>query len=303
MGGSHAGSRPHSRWRTPLVAMAVLTAAAAIGVWAVGGSGSGNGAADEPLTTTDDPDSTTPTTPTTPPGPVAPSPRVGDCRTLQWSDTQVEVTEFGSRPTRCGRAHTGETVATGRLDTSTGLDPAADPERLVRSVSRQCRSAVVDWLGDGENSYELSMYAYVVAVPTTRDLAAGARWWRCDLYATAREARLTRLPATTRGLLRGNDADQWATCVQGPLGQDQTQVLCRKRHDWRAISAHRLGTGDESFPGGKEVLAEVRTTCRDDVTAYVADPLEGFDYGWLRPTRAAWNGGQRFALCFARTPD
>jgi len=298
--GSRAIRRPSSPWRTLLVAVPVLAAGTLLVLWAAGGWPAADEAAGQKLT--EQPATPTATsTPTSRPDPVAPRPRIGDCRRLQWSDTRLEVTEAGSLRTGCGSPHTAETVATGRLDASTGLNPASDPDRLVSAVSRECRSAVVDWLGDGEDTYELSMFAYVVAVPTTRDLAAGARWWRCDLYATASEGRLTRLPVTTRRVLAADGGGQWATCVRGPLGQDQDQVVCRKRHDWRAISAHRLGTADQRFPGRGQVLDEVRTACRDDVTAYVDDPLEGFDYGWLRPTDAAWRGGQRFALCFART--
>ena len=145
------------------------------------------------------------------------------------------------------------------------------------------------------------MYAYVVAVPTADDLEAGARWWRCDTYATEREGRLAPLTSSTEDVLAGDDADQWATCVQGALGTGQRQVMCREQHDWRAISAHRLGESADEFPGSDEIGDEIRRTCQADVRAYVDDPLDGFDYGWLRPTGPDWREGQRFALCFTKT--
>lgn len=197
--------------------------------------------------------------------------------------------------------HTAQTVATGLLEGNAQLDPAAEPEPLVAAVSAQCRSAVVTWFGGDEDAYELSMFAYVVAVPTAHDLAAGARWWRCDTYATDREGELSTLPGSTEDVLAGDGAGRWATCVRGDLGPDREQVSCRERHDWRAVSAHRLGALGDDYPGDQAVVEEVRTTCQDDVRTYVDDPLASFDYGWLRPTGADWRDGQRFALCFTRT--
>jgi hypothetical protein len=147
------------------------------------------------------------------------------------------------------------------------------------------------------------MFAYVVAVPTTPDRLAGARWWRCDTYATNGSGRLTVLRGTTSGVLGGAAADGWATCVRGSLGPDQQQVLCSQPHDWRGIGAHRLGGRGAAYPGAGAVTARMRATCRDDVSRYVDDPLASFRYGWLRPTRSDWRGGQRFGLCFARTAD
>jgi hypothetical protein len=147
------------------------------------------------------------------------------------------------------------------------------------------------------------MFAYVVAVPTTDDRLAGARWWRCDTYATDGDGRLARLRDTTEGVLGGAAAGRWATCVRGALGRGQQQVVCSQPHDWRGIEAHRLGGRGAAYPGAGAVTAGMRATCRDDVSAYVADPLRSFSYGWLRPSRADWRAGQRFGLCFARTAD
>ena len=68
-------------------------------------------------------------------------------------------------------------------------------------------------------------------------------------------------------------------------------MLCREPHDWRAISAHRLGDRADEFPGQAEVRDETQTTCQDEVRAYVDDPLETFDYGWLLPTEIRLGAG------------
>lgn len=294
------GNRPgHRPGRMPVLLVLALVAALALGGWAVLGGPDGDDAAEtaETLPPTDEPDPA----PTPEPTPDAPRPQVGDCRVLGWNHTDREVTDAGSQPTPCVGKHNAQTVATGLLDGRTGLDPAADPERLVDAVSLECRTALVDWLGGDEDAYELSMYAYVVAVPTAEDLEAGARWWRCDTYATEREGRLAPLPSSTEDVLAGDGADQWATCVQGALGPEPRQVMCREQHDWRAISAHRLGESTDEFPGSEEVGDEIRSTCQAAVRAYVDDPLDGFDYGWLRPTGPDWRDGQRFGLCFTQT--
>jgi putative regulator of septum formation len=182
-----------------------------------------------------------------------------------------------------------------------GPGSVVDPDRLVGAASARCRSAVVGWLGDDERAYQLSMFAYVVAVPTAADRAAGARWWRCDTYATERDGRLAPLRGSTEGALAGAAATRWGTCVRGELGPDQQQVVCSEPHRWRAISAHRLGGRGDAYPGAGEVTGRMRATCRDDVSAYVDDPLTSFGYGWLRPSAADWRSGQRFGLCFAET--
>jgi hypothetical protein len=251
----------------------------------------------QPVATSVGPDATP-----APPAPAAPAPRAGECRSLAWDETQREVTDGAPHPTRCARAHTAQTFAVGRL-APVGRGPVVDADRLAEAASARCRSAVVDWLGGDERAYELSMFAYVVAVPTSDDRAAGARWWRCDTYATARDGRLARLRGSTEGALRGAAADRWATCVRGELGPAQQQVVCSDPHRWRAVSAHRLGGRSDAYPGAGEVTGRMRETCRDDVSAYVADPLTSFGYGWLRPTGADWRAGQRFGLCFAETRD
>lgn len=311
--GSRAATRRRRPWSTVLVVLALAAVVALLG-WRLpggmfggaGGTGGTDGTDDidgaaQPVATSVGPDATPA------PPPPAPAPRVGECRTLAWDETQREVTDAAPRPTRCARAHTAQTFAVGRVAPA-GPGEVVDAGRLVEAASDRCRSAVVDWLGDDErvlsaSTYQLSMFAYVVAVPTSDDRAAGARWWRCDTYATERDGRLAPLRGSTEGVLAGADADRWATCVRGELGPAQQQVVCSEPHRWRAISAHRLGGPGDAYPGAGAVTGRMRATCRDDVSDDVADPLASFGYGWLRPTRADWRAGQRFGLCFAETRD
>ncbi len=296
-------ARAHRRTRSAAARLLVVAVVAAVlavvaGVLLTGGRG--DDGVDEAAETvpTSEPTATT-AAPTKDPEPEAPEPEVGDCRELGWDDTGGALTEAGADPVPCTRAHSAQTFATGQL--APDLDPQVDPDAVAEAVSRECRGALVGWLGGGEDAYELSMFAYVVAVPTETDLEAGARWWRCDTYATHRDGELAALPRTTEQLLDGEQAERWATCVEGELGPGQEQVLCRAAHDWRAISAHRLGDRADEYPGQAEVRDETQTTCQDEVRAFVGDPLESFDYGWLLPTEADWEQGQRFVLCFADT--
>jgi Septum formation len=301
--GSRAGPRRRRPWSAALGVL-VLAALVALVGWRLPGGMFGAGTdtddADEaaqPVATSADPPPAPP-----PPTPAAPAPRRGECRTLAWDETQREVTDAAPRPSRCARAHTAQTFAVGRVAPA-GPGRIVDADRLLAVASARCRSAVVGWLGDDERAYQLSMFAYVVAVPTSDDRAAGARWWRCDTFATERHGRLATLRGSTEGALTGATADRWATCVRRELGPVQQQVVCSEPHRWRAVSAHRLGGRGDPYPGPGEVTGRMRTTCRDDVSAYVADPLAGFGYGWLRPSGADWRAGQRFGLCFAETRD
>jgi hypothetical protein len=306
--GPHADETP---WRRRLrTSPVVLALAAVLTVAGCGLFGGGSGdAADAPSDESSSEsafDETEPSTGppdrTARPRPEAPRPVVGDCRRLDWRDTRRAITDAGSDPTRCNTAHTAETFARGTLDVVPGSGGEPDTRRLG-GTSVQCRSALVDWLGGDDAAYELSMFAYVLAVPTAEDLAAGARWWRCDVFATDRPGELTRLRDTTRRALAGRTADRWATCVRGKLDARPEQVLCRGRHDWRGVSAHRLGGRGADYPGRNVVADRMRKTCQDEIGAYEGDPLEGFDYGWLRPALADWRAGQRFGFCFAQTRD
>lgn len=257
-------------------------------------------ASDGPTTT-----STTETTPSTPeptPTPTVRVPRPGDCRELAFDDTDAPLTEAAAESVPCGRPHTAQTIATGRLPGD--VDPAADPGAVSDAVSAECRSAMVGWLGADEAAYELSMFAYVVGVPPESERAAGADWYRCDTYVIVEEGQLAELPRTTEAALASEDeAADWAACVDGDLGTDSAQVLCRQPHDWRGVSAFRLGDRQDPYPGLAEVADQTETVCADDVAAFVDDPLATFDYGWLRPSEADWERGQRFAVCFAETPS
>lgn len=305
--GPHADETTGSRrLRSGRRVLALATVLVVTGCGLFGG-GSGDEAdtgPDEPASASDrsEPSSRPSDDGTAGPRPQAPRPSVGDCRRLTWRDTRSTVTAAGSDPTRCNTAHTAETFARGTLDVVPGSGGEPDTRRLG-GTSVQCRSELVDWLGGDDAAYELSMFAYVVAVPTAEDLAAGARWWRCDVFATNRPGELTRLQTTTRRALAGRTADRWATCVRGRLDARPEQVLCREPHDWRAVSAHRLGGRGADYPGRNVVAERMRKTCQDEVGAYEGDPLEGFDYGWLRPTLVDWRAGQRFGFCFAKTRD
>jgi hypothetical protein len=238
---------------------------------------------------------------TTSPPPPPPRPRVGECRRLRWPDTRPLVTDAGARTARCGRA-TAQTYLVGRLpDGAVDAAGAIDAVAVARSASIRCRSALIDWLGGVGEAYELSMFGFVVAVPPARNAAANARWFRCDAVVPARTERLARLPKTVRGALddeRG--VRRWAACSEGRDRPRREQVLCSRPHRWRAVAAPRLGNRKDRFPGDRAVIDTMRRECEEAVRAVVADPLSGFDYGWLRPTASTWERGQRYGLCFTR---
>lgn len=293
----------------PLAALAVVAVVVggSLVAWQAGGDdGPPEPVASDGATPPTDPgasevDPSEPSTPEQTPTetPTVHEPRRGDCRQLDVDDTDQALTEAGTDTVACADGHTAQTFATGRLPTQ--VDPLSDPDAVSDAVSTECRSGLVSWLGGDEAAYELSMFAYVVGVPSPDELEAGADWYRCDTYAPVEDGQLALLPRTTSDALAGDGASTWATCVDGELGTDPAQVLCRQPHDWRGVSAHRLADRGDPYPGSTEVADRTQSLCADDVATYVDDPLTSFDYGWLRPTEDDWDRGQRFVVCFAET--
>jgi hypothetical protein len=170
-------------------------------------------------------------------------------------------------------------------------------------MARVCPRRLAHYLGGNRSLRHLSRFNVVWFVPSPEQAAAGARWFRCDVFAFGRPDHLYPLPRPHRlhGILDDRAAlDTYGLCgTAAPGSRSFRRVVCALHHRWRAVSTIHLGGGD-TYPGRHAVRAAGNGICRARVHAMVGYPLR-FSYGWEWPTRQQWQGGQHYGFCWA--PD
>jgi hypothetical protein len=235
----------------------------------------------------------------------APPPPSGACYRLtvasamQTSDTSPAVP--------CTRPHTARTVLVGRIAPTPAANPLPmDSARVQRTIAARCRARVDDYIGGSREDQRLSRVQAVWFSPppsagaATSATPGGARWFRCDVVIGSGTRTFAPLPHRTKGLLaRPGALDRYGTCGTAAPGSATFQrVLCSARHTWRARATIALPAHSRylSRSAGKD--ADSR--CHDVEASRAVDTLRlRWSFEW--PTRAQWNGGQRYGLCW--TPD
>jgi len=251
-----------------------------------------------PSTPEPTPTATETATATPEPQPEEPIPAVGDCSRLPLGEAVLGVSLRPSPRVPCSKGHNAQTYFVGRIDRDTrAAVRTGDRTRVYQQAADRCRRQLLSWTGGEGADLALSQLAMVVGVPTISDLAAGADWLRCDLVVWRTQRSLQPLPRNTRNILATPRADRYDICAKGDIANADT-VLCSLPHRWRGASAVRLGSKQEAFPGGNIVSARMRSVCETRVRSYLGT-TSAFNYGWIRPTKASWNLGDRYGVCFA----
>lgn len=219
-----------------------------------------------------------------------PRPQVGECHALSWR--QALAPEARVDPVPCGRPHTAQTFAVGRLD----LDPGArvDSAPVQQRVQRTCAERLPRHLAAAPRDLRLSMAQTVWFTPGVEQVEAGANWFRCDVVVVAADRELLRLPGRTKGWGTAPAIAMCATAEPGTRGF--ARVTCGNRHSWVAVSTVDLpGAG---LPDPQRVRTLMDPVCRDAARARASDPLS-FTWSQESPTRPQWDAGQRYGICWA----
>lgn len=230
-------------------------------------------------------------------------PALGACRVLAPDDLEQATDTSATVP--CREPHTAQTFLVGTLPGRTGTD-RTDP-RHGGFVHRRCGKAFGDFLGADESRALRTNLTWAWFRPSDEAWSRGARWFRCDAVGTAGatggapEGELPRLPTRLEGIFgRAGDSDRWQTCARGARLADAARVPCSEPHDWRAVTAVKVGTPDEAWPGEKIVRARSRDRCSDWVGAWLHyTPDYDFAYTWFH--EAEWQTGNRRSVCWAKT--
>ena len=226
-------------------------------------------------------------------------PEIGACRVLTPED--VEQASNASRVVDCeDETHTAQTFAAGELPEEFA-DAEHGDEELGAFAYRTCSTAFMEFLGADESMVMRSMLSWAWFRPSEQAWDEGARWYRCDVVGGGEQASsYLTLPEKTEGLLAGKPADRWMACVDGPTVEDAPRVPCSEPHDWRAVSAIKVGEPDDDYPGDRVVEVTTRDFCSRWVGAWLEYPAS-YDYAYTWFHEAEWEAGNRRSVCWART--
>ncbi|WP_107772472.1 septum formation family protein [Nocardioides sediminis] len=256
---------------------------------------------------TDDGSSPSPSSsPSSPPPASSPSPTAvvsperpekSGCHRLSYDEAIAPVVVGTDVP--CRQRHTSQTFEVGRLDlVSDGHLLAVDSPDVQDRVARRCTSRLGRHVGGTAEEVRLSMVQAVWFTPSVEEAASGADWYRCDVVALAGEGELLALPRSSRGMLASSD--RFAMCgTAAPRAASFERVPCGVGDpSWRAVATVDLP--GSAYPTAAQAGSRMESACRAAARSRADDPLD-FTWSEERPTRAQWNAGQRYGICWA--PD
>jgi hypothetical protein len=224
-------------------------------------------------------------------------PKLDACRDLRASD--LDEASNASPVVPCTAKHTAQTFAVGTLPASTGS--SYDDRRHGAFVYRTCTQGFRDFLGIDESLAMRVQLSWAWFRPSKRGWDRGARWYRCDVVGGPDGAKTLRaLPADTRALFARLPPDAWLTCARGATVARSVRVPCSEPHDWRAVTAIKVGQPADPYPGDRIVQVRSRDRCSDWIgtqTGYAAN----YDFGYTWFHEEEWSTGNRRSVCWART--
>jgi Septum formation len=192
-------------------------------------------------------------------------PRVGECRALTAAEAAAATNT--TAPTGCRRAHDDRVIAVPDLPTGVSWTDLSD-KQIVKQGVKACAPVLHTVLGHGDKLRDRSAYDFVFFQPTDAQIAAGARWLRCDVVLRQGKA-LADLPTdATPALPAPPLKDRVARCLKGP---NLITTTCSSRHSYRATGAFTMAGA--SFPGRTALVHAGHANCPSRVSSrsYVFD--------------------------------
>lgn len=234
------------------------------------------------------------------------TPVVGECRgpiDLKTIDAAADT-----RPTTaCDGAHGTETFWVGDMDPAIDAWPGSDDHALAvldNQVNQDCTTRHLDYLGfDPVASVNLPpdrLQVFAFYMPSESDFAGGARWFRCDaLVEPLTAAESTTIAGTLRNVYGGALPFAYRLC-EARLGQ---VVACDAEHEIEYMASVVLDQLSK-YPLQKGDL-KVTAACRPPLLDALGLTEERLDlvFGYLLPTKEAWDGGSQGATCVVGTAD
>jgi hypothetical protein len=225
-------------------------------------------------------------------------PKVGDCWTVDFSQSQKYEDWEGLPAVPCTTQHQSYTYAVGRLTqkfTGSWLDSKGNIRTDVdQAAYNVCKAEQQRILPELNTSDALLYPAYYV--PSISLWNAGARWVRCDLAeikvgSSIASPALTDLPTNFSDLVAAlkSDPKKFALCEDdpasnGPDGAETTYADCTGPADWSFVVQLVLPDGSTTaYPGA----TQLKKTGTADCVARVQSP--GHDVVAETPDKTSWD--------------
>jgi cytochrome c5 len=213
-------------------------------------------------------------------------PAVGECRSL--TAAQAAARTDTTTPISCASAHDDRVIAVPDLPDGVAWADLSD-RQIAKQGIKACAPRLRKTLGQTDLVRDRSAYDFVFFQPTADQIAAGARWLRCDLVLR-HGSTLADLPDDKAPALSGLPLDnQVARCL---TGTSHSTTTCSSKHDYRATGSFTVSS--HAFPGRKALIRAGRASCpsRVDSRSYL--------FTW-RP-KLIWNlVHNRTVVCYTKT--
>jgi hypothetical protein len=250
-----------------------------------------------------------------PPTPTVPTPKVGMCTARDGAEPVPRVSWnmsiFSSPGTtvECSVEHLAETYFVGTFPADTETDAAGPPEHgtpRFRFAYETCAERATEFLGGDFHTGRLSI---VPVMPSDRQWAGEARWFRCEVMEIVDDLLLTIGPRseTLRDGLRG--AKPLAlTCANAKLSDDlahfltNTFVPCAGAHTSEMTGIYVAP--DIDFPGNKAVEDAALDACYGMAATFLGltraelDNVLGIRWTFSGGQRELWSVGDRSHRCY-----
>ena len=244
------------------------------------------------------------------PTPSVPTPAAGVCTAAEGTHTAGPTLGFlPGTVVDCSQPHLTETFHIGVFPPDVDTDPDTVPTvggARYRYAYTACQEAAVEFLGGDPHTSRL---AVVPVMPSERQWAGRARWFRCEVMEVA---GLDRAVVSRTGSLQGALADSGpltTTCADVRLNAERTEVLaatftpCDRPHDVELTGAITLPDGD--YPEADRLVELVDDGCRRVGAEYVGIgaaallPAGSDTFQFAAPISAEmWAAGERSTWCF-----
>jgi hypothetical protein len=215
-------------------------------------------------------------------------PAVGECRTITAKEAAARTNT--TSPIGCKKAHDDRVIAVPNLPSGVSWTGLSD-RQIVKQGIKACTPALRRTLGQNDKVRDRSAYDFVFFQPTAAQVAAGARWLRCDIILrhgnTLADLPTDRTPALS-GLPLSNHV---ARCLKGT---NHITTTCASGHSYRATGSFTVSS--RSFPGRTALVRAGRAKCPSRVTS------RHFLFTW-RP-KLIWNlVHDQTVVCFTKTSN
>ncbi|MBL0749197.1 septum formation family protein [Nocardioides baculatus] len=213
--------------------------------------------------------------------PLAGAAAVGECRAYTIKD--FESAHESSAAVDCAGPHTALVVAVKIVPKRVKLS-GAPSAGLQRFVTKACNDAWGNAIGAGHKQGHLVVYTRSWFTPTKSQLAAGARWVRCDVNAYD-DKQLGNLPPVTPFVDGGIDAGD-RRCLTGKLNV----VPCTASHQW-------ISRGIVKMPDGRYSVARQDAFAKRRCPSAIQKRVDK-RFLWWRVSESSWRSGERHITCY-----